>query len=115
MARFTAIPNIPQAGVDFWQVQTLTAMKENIELLSGTGGELDGASKAITRGDISITAAPAQSMQRVTATGTGFTIGGVQVASLDDYSRLIVDVQQLANDVANLRAAVTTLINQLRS
>lgn len=114
MARFTAIPDVPQAGVDFWQVQTLTAMKENVELLAGTGGELDGLSKAITRGDVSITSAPAQTMTRVTAAGAGFTISGVQVPSLDDYSKLISDVQQLANDVADLRATVNALINQLR-
>ena len=115
MARFTAIPNVPQSGVDFWQVQTLNAMKENVELLAGTGGELDGASKAITRGDVSISAAPPQTMQRVTASGAGFTIAGENVPSLDDYAKLITNVQQLANDVANLRAALNTLINQLRS
>lgn len=114
MARFTAIPDVPQAGVDFWQVQTLTAMKENVELLAGTGGELDGASRAITRGDVGVTSAPPQTMTRVTAAGAGFTISGVQVPSLDDYSKLITDVQQLANDVAELRATVNTLINQLR-
>jgi len=54
MARFTAIPSIPQSGVDYWQVQTLTAIKENLELLTGTGTELDRASKAITGGQVSI-------------------------------------------------------------
>jgi hypothetical protein len=114
MARFTAIPDVPQAGVDFWQVQTLTAMKENVELLAGTGGELDGSSRAVTRGDVRITSAPPQTMTRVTATGAGFTISGVDVASLDDYSKLVSDVQQLANDVANLRSTVNELISQLR-
>lgn len=114
MARFTAIPDVPQAGVDFWQVQTLTAMKENVELLAGTGGELDGASRAITRGQVSITSAPSQTMTRVTATGAGFTISGVEVASLEDYGKLVSDVQQLANDVANLRATINELISQLR-
>jgi hypothetical protein len=114
MSRFSAIPNVPQSGVDFWQVQTLTAIKENLELLTGTGGELDGASKALTRGDIGITAAPPQAMRQVTATGAGFTISGVQVPSLDDYVKLVTNVQQLANDVATLRTAVNALINQLR-
>jgi len=114
MARFTAIPNVPQSGVDFWQVQTLTAMKENLELLSGTSGELGGASRAIIKGDVTVTPAPPQTMTRVTAVGQGFTISGVQVVSLDDYVKLITDVQQLANDVAQLRATVNVLIDQLR-
>lgn len=114
MARFTAIPSVPQAGVDYWQSQTLNAIKENLELLAGTGGELDGASRAITKGEIGITSTPPQSMTRVTATGSGFTISNVQVPSLDDYNKLVLNVQELANDVANLRAAVNSLINQLR-
>jgi hypothetical protein len=114
MARFTAIPNVPQSGVDFWLVQTLTAMKENVELLAGTGGELDGASAALTRGNVSVEAAPPQTMTQVTAVGAGFTISGQDVASLEDYVKLIGNVQQLANDVANLRTTVNALILQLR-
>jgi outer membrane murein-binding lipoprotein Lpp len=114
MSRFSAIPNVPQSGVDFWQVQTLNAMKENLELLTGTGGELDGASRALTKSSITVGGAPPQTMSRVTATGSGFTISGVQVPSLDDYTKLVTDVQQLANDVATLRATVNSLITQLR-
>jgi hypothetical protein len=114
MARFTAIPNIPQSGVDYWQVQTLTAMKENIELLAGTGTELDRASRAITRGEVSVSPPPAQRMVQVTATGAGFTISNVQVPSLSDYGELVNNVQQLANDVAALRSTVDNLILKLR-
>jgi len=32
-------------------------------------------------------------MRQVTAQGTGYTISGQNVAGLDDYSKLIVDVQ----------------------
>lgn len=114
MSRFSPIPNVPLSGVDFWQVQTLTAIKENVELLSGTGGELDGSSRAVTKGDVSVGLAPPQTMTQVTATGAGFTISGVEVASLDDYGKLVVNVQQLSNDVANLRNTVNALITQLR-
>lgn len=114
MSRFSPIPNVPQSGVDFWQVQTLSAIKENVELLAGTGGELDGVSRAVTRGDVRVGSAPTQTMRQVTATGAGFTISGVQVPSLDDYVNLVTNVQQLANDVASLRNTVNVLINQLR-
>lgn len=114
MSRFTAIPSVPQSGVDYWQSQMFTSLKSNVELLAGIGTELDGRSKALTRGQIGISTTPVQTMTRVTARGSGFTISGQKVAGLEDYGVLINNVQQLANDVANLRSAVNTLINQLR-
>lgn len=109
--RFTAIPAVPQQGLNDWQFQTLNAMKENIELLTGVRGT--GAS-AITRNAVTVADAPTQTMQRVTAQGVGFTISGQNVPSLDDYGQLINNVQQLANDVATLRNTVNALINQLK-
>jgi len=35
MAKFTAIPAVPSSGVPDWEVQTLSAIKANIELLLG--------------------------------------------------------------------------------
>jgi hypothetical protein len=112
--RYSAIPDIPAGGLTNWQAQTLAAIKENVELLTGTRGERDGASRAVLKAQVTVANPPAQTMQRVTATGSGFTISGVRVPSLDDYSRLVVDVQQLANDVANLRNTVNSLISQLK-
>ena len=111
--RFTAIPSIPQGGLTDWQFNTLTAMKENLELLIGARGS-DNSVRAVTGGQITVSNPVSQTMTRVTAVGTGFTISGVTVPSLDDYSKLVLDVQQLANDVANLRTTVNTLINQLK-
>ena len=53
-------------------------------------------------------------MQQVSAKGTGFTISGQEVASLDDVSKLILDVQTLAADVADMRATLNFLIRQLK-
>lgn len=111
--RFTAIPSIPQGGLTDWQFNTLTAMKENIELLIGARGS-DNSVRAIVGGQVTVANPVAQTMTRVTATGAGFTISGVNVPSADDYFKLVSDVQQLANDVANLRATVNTLVNQLK-
>lgn len=111
--RFTAIPSIPQGGLTDWQFNTLTAMKENLELLVGSRGS-DNSVRAVVSGQITVPNPASPTMTRVSATGTGFTIGGATVPSLDDYSKLVSDVQQLANDVANLRATVNTLINQLK-
>jgi hypothetical protein len=111
---FTAIPNIPTQGLSSWQFTTLNAMKENVELLMGARGRSALPASAITRGAITVDNAPAQNMQRVTADGAGFTISGVTVPSLDDYVKLVGNVQQLANDVAVLRNTVNALINQLK-
>jgi hypothetical protein len=112
--RFSAIPTIPQQGLTDWQFTTLNTMKENLELLTGARGGSAAAASAVTRGSVTVADAPPGSMQRVTAEGTGFTISGVTVPSLDDYTKLIVNVQQLANDVATLRSTVNALINQLK-
>jgi hypothetical protein len=114
MSRFTAIPAIPQTGLTDWQFNTLNAMKENLELLIGSRNEKDGASRALTKSSIAIALAPTQSMQRVTAEGVGFTISGVNVVALSDYEKLVVNVQQLANDVAALRNTLNNLITQLK-
>jgi len=110
--RFVAIPNIPPVGVPEWQASILSAMKENIELLIGARG--DSSTRAIVKGQFTVTNPPSQTMTRVTAQGTGFVINGATVPSLEDYARLINNVQELANDVANLRTTLNTLINQLK-
>ena len=112
--RYTSIPDIPTTGLTGWQAQTLSAMKENVELLIGTRGEKGGSSRAITKAQIGVNLAPPQNMQRVTATGAGFTISGVTVPSLEDYGNLVTNVQELANDVAALRNTVNVLIQQLK-
>ena len=110
--RFSAIPNIPQQGLTDWQFVTLNAMKENLDLLTGARGNITGT--AITKGNITVVDVPAQSMQRVTAEGVGYTVSGVTAPSLDDYGKLITNVQQIANDVAALRTTLNTLITQLK-
>ena len=112
-SRFSAIPNIPQSGLTDSQANTILALKENIELLIGARGS-GNATRAILGGQVTVANPSTQTMSRVTATGAGFTISGVNVPSLDDYNKLTVNVQQLANDVASLRLTVNTLINQLK-
>lgn len=114
-ARFTGIPSLPQVGVEEWQYRFLGAMKQNIELLIGTRGEQDAASRALLKSSVAITSAPEPSLRAVSAVGSGFTISGAQVPSLADYQQLVSDVQLLVNDVAALRATVNTLISQLRT
>lgn len=113
-SRYTAVPAVPLVGIEEWQSQLLNALKENVELLTGTRGEPDLASVAINRARLTVAVPPAQEMVQVSANGSGVTISGANVPVLEDYSQLITDVQKLANDVANLRATVEVLITQLR-
>jgi len=112
--RFSAIPALPQTGIDVWQVRVLGALKENVELLTGARAEPDGASIAITKAKITVDPPPAQSMTQVKAAGAGAVVSGTSVPLLQDYSKLLSDVQTLANDVAALRATVEKLITQLK-
>jgi hypothetical protein len=114
VARFTAISQIPQTDVPPWQYIILSSLKENVELLTGTRGEVDGSSRAVTKGGIAVTGAPTQTMQQVTAQGAGFSVGSGAVPTLSDYALLVGNVQSLANDVASLRATLNALITQLR-
>lgn len=111
--RFTAIPAIP-TGMNDWNTQLQNSMKENVELLCGIRGEADSASRAVVRSDIGIEQARELNMRRVTAEGKGYTISGNNVADLDDYAKLVVNVQELANDVAYLRNVLNGLIAQLK-
>lgn len=114
MARFTAVPSVPTGNVTEWQGQILRSLKENVELLAGIRGEADLQSKALTRGQLRVNSAPNPTFSRVTATGKGYTISGQNVPDLDDYGKLINDVQLLANDVVALRNTVNSLIAQLK-
>ena len=111
---FAAIPNIPTGNISEWQYQVLSTLKENVELLIGARGSLGAGDQAVTRGMVRVSQLTNASFSRVTATGQGYTISGQNVASFDDYVRLISDVQLLAADVVALRNTVNALLAQLK-
>lgn len=110
--RFAAVPSIPLSGLTDWQAYVLSALKENVEVLTGARGGTDG--KAVVQGNITVTQVPTLTMTRVSATGNSYTISGVTVPAADDYVKLLTNVQELANDVATLRVALNTLIAQMK-
>ena len=114
MARFTAIPAVPQGGVTDWQSILMSSVKENVELLTVFRGESDLQSKAITRGQVTIKEMSVQDMKQVSAKGAGFTISEQEVAGLADYGKLITDVQTLANDLASTRSVLNALIKEIK-
>lgn len=114
MARFVSIPAVPQANVDYATAQLLDALKQNVELLTGGRGESDGASRAIIRGSLTVTAPADPTFRALTATGAGFVVGGVSVPAATDYVALLRDVERLAADVEVLGKVVSLLIRQMR-
>lgn len=112
--RFTALPDVPDGVLRDWQSVLFSGMKENLELLTGTRGEQDLASRAIIRGDITVQQVGEQDMVQVSARGEGFNISGSDVAGLEDYGRLINDVQVLANDLYRTREALDRLIADVK-
>tara|TARA_R100001530_G_scaffold49598_2_gene37069 strand:- start:2491 stop:2838 length:348 start_codon:yes stop_codon:yes gene_type:complete len=111
--RFTAIPEVP-IGITDAQTLLIAAVKENVELLTGFRNEDDNVSKSITKGDITVREGQIQKMKQISAKGKGFTISGQDVVSLEDYGKLLTDVQTLANDLASTRALLNALINQIK-
>jgi hypothetical protein len=112
MPAYTPIRDIPQTGLSEWEWALLGAMKENLELLMGV--RVSGT-QAITSDQITTAQADNQTMKQVSAIGSGFTVSGVDVAGLEDYQKLVLDVQALANDVARIQFVLNNLLGILRA
>lgn len=111
---FTTIPNIPQQSeLTEWEARFMGAIKQNVELL--TGQRADGRFAAFLVGSLDINAMGPMSLQQITAVGAGVTISGSDVPLLDDYTKLILDVIALANDVAEMRNTLNALIAQINA
>lgn len=113
---FTAIPSLPQVGLQPWQFFFYNAIKENLEMLTGSRAGGSSANSAVIQGQVTVAAPPVQNMTKVTAEGLsiGLKDEKTSVPTAEDYAKLISNVQTLANDVANLRATVEILIKQLK-
>lgn len=112
--KFSAVPPPPLEGLDFSLYETITSLKQNVELLTGQRKELDDASRALTTSSVTVVETTNPNYVGSTAAGVGFTVSGVRVPSYDDYNKLLTDVRNLASDVSDLRTTLNTLITQLR-
>ena len=115
MARFTGVPVVPTSGLPELQANLFSALKENVELLTGARGESDAASKALVRSDIEVKRVGAQvmgSVQHISPDGyTGAHDNANEIASLAALRALRDDVQVLANDLFTTRQALDLLIS----
>lgn len=136
MADFYQIPTIPTSGVEDWKIRTLGALKQNVELLTGTRGEADNASRAVLKSVVTLTEVPEMNFTTATSIGCpgdgGYKLGYVVVSGIpisrqiaaadtnnlnlpsylagcavrDDVVKLLVDLQNLRLAVENISAAL---------
>jgi hypothetical protein len=120
MPQFQGIPAIPPQQIQQWQYDVLSAMKENLEILMGVRGTNGsrGTGRAITNDTVGVDAADRQTMKQLSARGDFFTLtttgGDIQFPQLQDYVKLLNDVQQLAIDVANIQNALNALLQNMK-
>ena len=110
---YSPLPAVPQVGIPEWQFQFLNGVKQNVEILTGQRGNT--GYEALIAGQVGVQPVGDLNIRQVTATGAGFTISSQNVASLEDYAKLIVDVQTLIGDVAYIKDVLNTLISQLKN
>lgn len=113
-ARFAPIPQVPQEGMSPLQYQLMNALKENVELITGTRGASPD-SQALLRGQVTLELLDELTAKQISAKGSGVSIEGTAVPTLDDYGRLLSDLQSVMNDMATLRNTLNSLIQQLRT
>ena len=129
MASFVPIPPVPYSGASDWQVRTLGALKQNVELLCAIRGEQDLASAAVLKGEIAtsqITVAnivvartlPLYIMDQ----WAGFNLDYLSYDSNSASIPLVInaaakysDAALLLQELKNLREAVINLSSILRS
>ena len=114
MPKFQGIPSIPNEKIPQWQYDLLAAFKENIEIMMGQRGP----GRSISNDTLGVTPQNLQVMTQVSARGdanyntTQFAANGSP--TLQDYYKLLNDVQQLAADVAKIQNAFNALLENMR-
>ena len=111
--RHVATPEIPMENLTAEAI-LLSALKENMELLTGTRGEADLNSMAIVRADLTVGQVGTQVMGTINTRNNLTPTVLNEAAPLDSFLDLRNDMQTLANDLFITRAALDLLIKNLR-
>jgi len=115
MPQYQGIPALPEEQIPQWQYDVLAAMKENIEIMMGGRGP----GRSVTNDTIGVEPRDWQQMKQVSARGDFYSIttgsGTFNMPAIEDYVKLLNDVQQLATDVANIQNALNALLKNMRT
>lgn len=114
MPKFQGIPSIPNEKIPQWQYDLLAALKENIEIMMGQRGP----GRSISNDSLGVTPQNLQVMTQISSRGDA-NYNTTQLAAngsptLEDYYKLLNDVQQLASDVARIQNAFNALLENMR-
>ena len=127
MGRFVSIPPVDLEGLPDGLALSLSAMKENVELLAGIRSARSAGLRAIRKEEINLQGLPISSgraigTKNMTVQGQGYKINDAEVPALTDFVRLINDVVECKQDIAALVAEITEvrrvlslLVEQLRN
>ena len=128
MAKFTAMPAVPSSGVPDWEVQTLSAIKSNIELLLGQINRTDLDTQAVLNKSFDLTT---PGLPRLTSI-TPISLGAISSVNVSGTNLIITntgswnsipttlstcgyydDLALIKTDIANIRAAVESLVSKM--
>lgn len=87
MSSFTAIPEVPIVNTPSWEVQTLSALKENIELLLGIINKTDLSSQAVLKRSFVLTD---PGLPRITAL-TPVSVGSISSTTISTENFIITN------------------------
>jgi hypothetical protein len=115
MAQYQGIPAIPSEQIPQWQYDLFAAMKENLEIMMGARGP----GRVVSNDSVFVEPQERQRMKQITARGDFYAIttgsGTFNMPAIEDYIKLLNDVQQLAVDVANIQNALNALLRNLKA
>jgi len=126
MSRFAPIPAPPVFGAQDWEVRTLNAMKQNVDLLAGQRNEADLASKAVLTSAYNLPFTGDRRLDRVNNinydVGTSGTFvsdssgGGTSQALVDSINNgvLASDLDIIRQDIAALRSTINSILAAFR-
>lgn len=126
MSRFTPIPAPPVFGTQEWEVRTLNAMKQNIDLLTGLRNETDLSSKALLTSTFNLPFSGDRLLDKVQNISYNIgsqgnyisdNTGGSNISNLVnsiDGGVLADDLDIIRQDIAMLRNTVNSILLLLR-
>ncbi|WP_299077069.1 hypothetical protein [uncultured Paraglaciecola sp.] len=109
---FAAMPGLPQEGLTDAEYRLLSAIKQNIEELTGQGRTTTHI--AVLKGSIATEGiSTSGTVTGVNIGQTAVTVSGQTIPTYDDFISLANTTQSLINEVASLRNTVNALISEL--
>jgi hypothetical protein len=110
---FTAIPAIPQSGLNEFEYRILKAVKQNLDELTGQSREL--RYRSVLTGNVTVVKVGTLQSKQLSISGRAYNLTNIgTVPAQEDFIQLAKDVKNLIADVQRIRDILDTLITQLK-